>query len=98
MKLFVILAGAVAVVAMGPAVAETPKKGGNLKFAVVAEPPTLDCHAVTTFAFAHPVRPHYSTLLRWKGNYPKTKIEGDLAQSWEMAKDGLSYTLAGITT
>ncbi len=92
MKLSVILAATAALIGAGPAIAQSPKKGGTLKFAVVAEPPTLDCHAVTTFAFAHPVRPHYSTLLRWKGNYPNTKISGDLAQSWEMAKDGLSYT------
>ena len=55
--------GAVTLIAAGPVVAQTPKKGGMLKFAVVAEPPTIDCHAVTTFAFAHPGRPHYSTLL-----------------------------------
>lgn len=92
MKLSVIIAGTAALLIAGPANAQAPKKGGNLRFAVVAEPPGLDCHAVTTFAFAHPARPHYSTLLRWKGEYPNTKIEGDLAQSWEMAKDGLSYT------
>ena len=71
--------------------AQTPKRGGELKFAVSAEPPNYDCHANSSFAFIHPVRPHYSTLLKFDApNYPK--IVGDLAQSWEVSKDGLTYT------
>ncbi|MGE5514144.1 MAG: ABC transporter substrate-binding protein [Bacteroidota bacterium] len=77
---------------VAPAAAQTPKRGGILSFAVVAEPPTLDCHAVSTFAFAHPARPHYSTLLKFSGNYDNMKIVGDLAESFEMSKDGMSYT------
>ena len=65
-----------------PAIAQTPKKGGTLNFAVVAEPPTIDCHAVTTFAFAHPGRPHYSTLLKFDGDHTNLKIVGDLAESF----------------
>ena len=42
-----------------PAVAESPKRGGTLSFAVVAEPPNYDCHANTSFAFVHPVAPNY---------------------------------------
>ena len=72
--------------------AQTPKRGGILNFAVVAEPPTIDCHAVTTFAFAHPGRPQYSTLLKFSGDYKDLKIIGDLAESWEVAKDGSNYT------
>lgn len=83
--------GALALTA-GMAQAQTPKKGGTLNFAVVAEPPTLDCHGVSTFAFAHPGRPHYSTLLKYSGQYDAMKIVGDLAESWEMSPDGLSYT------
>src|SRR3990172_6177402 len=71
--------------------AETPKRGGNLVFAVSAEPPNYDCHANTSFAFIHPVRPHYSTLLKFDSpNYPK--ITGDLATFWKVANDGLTYT------
>ena len=87
------MAGAIALVWSGPVLAQgTPKKGGILKLGVVAEPPTIDCHAVTTFAFAHPGRAHYSTLLKFSGNYDNLKVVGDLAESWEMAKDGMSYT------
>jgi peptide/nickel transport system substrate-binding protein len=71
--------------------AQQPKRGGILKFAVGAEPPNYDCHGATSFAFIHPVRPHYNTLLKFdEPNYPK--IKGDLAQSWEVAPDGLTYT------
>ena len=59
--------------------AQEPKRGGTLNFAVSAEPPNYDCHANTSFAFVHPVRPSYNTLLRFvPDNYPE--IEGDLAE------------------
>jgi peptide/nickel transport system substrate-binding protein len=74
------------------AMADTPKRGGILNFAVVAEPPTTDCHATTTFAMVHPVAPQYSTLLMFTGPHDNIKIEGDLAQSWEISGDGLTYT------
>jgi peptide/nickel transport system substrate-binding protein len=71
--------------------AQTPKRGGVLKFAVSAEPPNYDCHANSSFAFIHPVRPHYSTLMEFDPvNYPK--IRGDLAESWEISSDKLTYT------
>ena len=74
-----------------PATAQAPKKGGILAFAVVAEPPNYDCHANTSFAFVHPIAPHYSTLLKFDGkNYPK--LIGDLAKSWTVSPDGLTYT------
>jgi peptide/nickel transport system substrate-binding protein len=70
---------------------QTPRNGGLLKFAVSAEPPNYDCHANTSFAFIHPVRPHYNTLLEFDtAKYPA--IKGDLAQSWTISKDGLTYT------
>ncbi len=85
-----VLSGAVAA---APAYAQgTPKKGGILNFAVVAELPTSDCHAATTFAMVHPVAPQYSTLLKIAGPHDKSRIEGDLAESWEKSADGLTYT------
>ena len=71
--------------------AQTPKKGGTLVFAVVAEPPNYDCHANDSFAFLHPVRPNYSTLLKIDpDNYPA--VIGDLAESWTRRPDGMTYT------
>ncbi len=74
-----------------PAIAQAPKAGGTLSFAVVAEPPNYDCHASTTFALLHPIAPHYSTLLKFDGAaYPK--VVGDLAKSWTISDSGKRYT------
>jgi len=90
-RISALLMGAAALAAAGAMAAETPKYGGLLKFAVGAEPPNYDCHAQTSFAFIHPVRPHYNTLLEFDtAKYPA--IRGDLAESWTVSKDGLTYT------
>ena len=69
----------------------TPRHGGILEFAVDAEPPNYDCHANFSFAFIHSVAPHYSTLLKLSSaDYPK--VEGDLAESWTVSADRLTYT------
>ncbi len=79
--------------------AEQPKPGGTLAFAVAAEPASYDLHRETSFASIHPVAPHYSLLVKfdqWK--YPE--IEGDVAESWNISADGLTYTFKirkGIT-
>ncbi|MBI2563196.1 MAG: ABC transporter substrate-binding protein [candidate division NC10 bacterium] len=73
------------------AVPDKPQPGGELTFAVAAEPPSFDGHRETTFAMIHPVAPHYSLLLKFDAdNYPK--IVGDLAESWTISRDGLTYT------
>jgi peptide/nickel transport system substrate-binding protein len=71
---------------------QTPKRGGVLNFAVVAEPPTYDCHASTTFGVSHPVSPHYSTLLKYTGDWKNMRIEPDVATSWSSSPDGLTFT------
>ena len=79
--------------ALGPGAAaqEKPRSGGELVFAVAETPPSFDGHRETTFAMLHPVAPHYSTLLRFDPEkYPK--IVGDVAESWTISKDGLTYT------
>jgi ABC-type transport system substrate-binding protein len=74
-----------------PATAEVPRRGGELTMVVSAEPPSFDGHKETTFAVIHPVSPHYSLLLKFDPeNYPK--IMGDLAESWTVAADNLTYT------
>lgn len=85
--------GAAITLAPGLAQAQAPKNGGTLKFAVSAEPPDYDCHAATSFAFIHPVRPHYNTLLKFDpAAYPK--VVGDLAESWAVSTDGLTYSFS----
>ena len=68
-----------------------PKHGGTLVFAVDAEPSNYDCQANVSFAFLHPVAPHYSTLLKFDtANYPQ--VIGDLAESWSVSPDKLTYS------
>jgi peptide/nickel transport system substrate-binding protein len=72
-------------------VPSTPQRGGVLEFAVDAEPPNYDCHANISFAFIHPIAPHYSTLLKFDtANYPQ--VQGDLAESWTVSPDRQTYT------
>jgi peptide/nickel transport system substrate-binding protein len=68
-----------------------PTRGGTLEFGVLVEPGNYDCHANISFAFLHPIAPHYSTLLKFDApNYPQ--IVGDLAESWTVSADRLTYT------
>ena len=77
--------------AQADAAEPVPKRGGTLVFAVDAEPSNYDCHANVSFAFLHPVAPHYSTLLKFDtANYPQ--IMGDLAESWSVSPDKLTYS------
>jgi peptide/nickel transport system substrate-binding protein len=70
---------------------QPPQRGGTLEFAVTVEPQNYDCHSNTSFAFLHPIAPHYSTLLKFDAaNYPQ--IVGDLAASWTVSPDRLTYT------
>jgi peptide/nickel transport system substrate-binding protein len=73
------------------ALAQTPKRGGNLQFAISAETPHYDCHASDTYATLHFSSPFYSTLLRYNlSKFPE--VEGDLAKSWTVAPDKKTYT------
>ena len=92
-----ILGGAASVAALALAVpalaadSDAPKRGGTLVFAVESEPANYDCHSNVSFAFLHPVAPHYSTLLKFDAaNYPAVK--GDVADSWTVSPDKRVYT------
>src|SRR5215475_7702221 len=72
---------------------EKPRYGGELIFAVPSEPPSYDAHREETFGVIHPLAPHYNTLLRPDPfDRTGTKLVGDLAESWTMARDGRTYT------
>lgn len=67
------------------------KRGGTLDFAISAETPHYDCHGSDTYATLHFASPFYSTLLRFKlEKFPE--VEGDLAESWTVAPDFMTYT------
>jgi peptide/nickel transport system substrate-binding protein len=72
---------------------DKPRSGGELVFVVPSSPPSYDAHQEETFGVIHPVAPHYSTLLKVDPtDKTGTKPIGDLAESWTIAKDGLTYT------
>lgn len=74
-----------------PTTAQQPRAGGTLNYVVSAEPPSFDAHRETTFAMLHPIRPHYNLLVKFDmPNYPQ--VVGDLAESWTISPDGLTYT------
>jgi len=85
---------ALAVAGVVPGVAQDkPRSGGELVFVVPSEPPSCDGHQEETFGVTHPVAPHYNTLLRVDPNDKTgTKPVGDLAESWTVSKDQLTYT------
>jgi peptide/nickel transport system substrate-binding protein len=70
---------------------EEPKRGGVLTFAVSSELSTYDCHAADGYPTLHVIAPQYSTLLRMDAaHYPQ--IEGDVAQSWAVSDNNLTFT------
>src|SRR6476469_10616190 len=86
-----VLAGLLAVSAWAlPAQAESPKKGGILKFVVPDEPPSFDGHRETTFALIHPIAPCYSVLVRVNPDNPAspTDFVCDLCTEMPEPSDG----------
>src|ERR1044072_2449439 len=76
---------------MPDAQAQQPKKGGTLQFAISAETPHYDNHGSDTYATLHFAAPFYSTLLRFNlDKFPE--VQGDLAASWTVAPDLMTYT------
>jgi peptide/nickel transport system substrate-binding protein len=70
---------------------EQPRPGDTLRVALAADPPSLDMHQETTFAVAQPMGAVYNNLIAFDPhNYPK--VIGDLAQSWTVSGDYLTYT------
>src|SRR5262245_59604179 len=78
---------------------EKPRRVGTLNAALAADPPSLDAHQEQTFAVAQPMGPIYNNLIVFDPhNYPQ--IIGDLAKSWTVSDDYLTYTFTlhqGVT-
>lgn len=77
--------------AFAAAPAEKPVRGGTIVVPVhFGEPATFDCVAANTPGVLLRVAPHYSLLMRADADtYPAVK--GDLAKSWTVSPDGLTY-------
>jgi peptide/nickel transport system substrate-binding protein len=92
-----LLAAALSAAAVAPALAQAndaaraPLRGGTVVVPIhVGEPATYDCHATNSPAVMWRVAPHYSTLLRIDPDqFPQ--IVGDLAKSWTVSPDHLTY-------
>jgi peptide/nickel transport system substrate-binding protein len=70
---------------------EKPKQGGQLRVAIAGDPPSLDMHQEQTFMVTIPMSPVYNTLVMFDPHgYPK--VVGDLAKSWTVSEDGMTYT------
>jgi peptide/nickel transport system substrate-binding protein len=72
---------------------DKPRQGGELVFLVPSEPPSYDGHRDGTFGMVHPLAPHYNTLLRIDPtDRTGTRPFPDLAESWTVSPDALTYT------
>jgi len=73
---------------------QKPRSGGELVFLAPSEPPSYDGHREGTFGTVHPIAPFYNTLLRIDPtDKTGTKPSPDLAESWTISADGMTYTL-----
>jgi peptide/nickel transport system substrate-binding protein len=70
---------------------EKPQRGGHLNVALAGDPPSLDMHQETTFLVQIPMASAYNNLIEFDPHhYPN--IVGDLAKSWTVSDDHLTYT------
>jgi len=70
---------------------EKPQKGGVLRVALTGDPPSLDMHQEQTFLVTIPMSTVYNTLVMFDPHgYPK--IIGDLAKSWTVSDDNVTWT------
>ena len=92
--LWVLLTATLMVLGLGAARAQdAPRYGGELVIMVPSEPPSYDGHREGTFGTVHPLAPHYNTLLRIDPtDRTGTRPVPDLADSWTISPDGLTYT------
>jgi peptide/nickel transport system substrate-binding protein len=78
------------VVSAGQAQAPAPQRGGTIRVGITQEILNLDPHVATAFSSFQVMDLIYESLLRLN---PRTlKIEPNLAQSWTVSPDGLTYT------
>lgn len=82
---------AVSTTALAAPPTETPVRGGTVIFGShLSEPSSYDCHATASNGPVVRLAPHYSTLLKLDAvRYPE--VRGDLARSWTISSDGLTY-------
>ncbi|HYL79963.1 MAG TPA: ABC transporter substrate-binding protein, partial [Candidatus Acidoferrum sp.] len=75
--------------ASGPAMAGTPMTGGTLRAALTASAPTLDPHSATHLAVREIGLHIFESLLTFDAKF---QVVPQLAERWEVSKDGRVYT------
>jgi len=76
---------------------ETVTRGGVLRKHIAAEPPNFDMHANSTYAVNNAVSPVFNTLVQFDPairNESPASIIPDIAESWEVSNEGLTYTFS----
>lgn len=71
--------------------AETPRYGGILNIPQVSDTSHFDIQQEVANAVNHMLQSSYNGITQFDPNKP-SEIIGDLAKSWEVGKDGLTYT------
>jgi peptide/nickel transport system substrate-binding protein len=70
---------------------EKPEYGGVLRVAIAGDPPSLDMHQESTFLVTIPFSTVYNSLVMFDPHgYPN--IIGDLAKSWTVSDDKMTWT------
>ncbi len=70
---------------------DQPRYGGIMKVAIAGDPPSLDMHQESTFKVFIPMSTVYNGLVVFDPHgFPK--IIGDLAKSWTVSDDGITWT------
>jgi len=68
------------------------KKGGSVDLYGTANPELWDPHRGATRNAIHPTRSMFNGLVMYSPFPPTDQIIGDLAKSWEVSNEGLTYT------
>src|SRR3984893_18004996 len=76
LRLWAVLAAALAALARPALAADTPKRGGILTYMIPADaPPSFDGHKESTFATVHAFAPFYSLLVRINPDNPSSTTD-----------------------
>ena len=87
-----VLSTSVLVAMAAHATVASPLRGGTVAVPIhVGEPATYDCHASNSPAVMWRLAPHYSTLVKVDADR-SPEVVGDLAKSWAVSTDKLTYT------
>ncbi|MBI2908236.1 MAG: hypothetical protein HYX92_11365 [Chloroflexi bacterium] len=71
--------------------ADQPRYGGTLAISAQQDPVSLDMHQESTYLVENVIQCAYNGVTQFDPRNPEEVI-GDLAKSWEVSRDGLTYT------